>query len=76
MSKNESRTLKPEPLDKADLARLLAERSDTTPAVAADELDAIIFAVLKKLKEGKPAAFPGLGRIASGQPKAPGKASK
>ena len=49
-------------MKKQELARRLADQEQVTPAAAADRLDDIIFAVLKKLKQGKSAAFPGLGR--------------
>ena len=49
-------------MKKQELARRLADQEQVTPAAAADRLDDIIFAVLKKLKQGKAAAFPGLGR--------------
>ena len=49
-------------MKKQELAQRLADQEQVTPAVAADRLDDIIFAVLKKLKQGKSAAFPGLGR--------------
>ena len=50
-------------MKKNELARRLAEEEAVSPAAAADRLDEIIFGVLKKLKQGKAAAFPGLGRI-------------
>ena len=49
-------------MKKQELAQRLADQEQITPAAAADRLDDIIFAVLKKLKRGKPATFPGLGR--------------
>jgi len=49
-------------MKKQELARRLADQEQVTPAAAADRLDDIIFAVLKKLRQGKSAAFPGLGR--------------
>ena len=54
-------------MKKQELAERLAAEQQITPAAAADHLDDIIFAVLKKLKRGKAAAFPGLGRIAPAQ---------
>lgn len=58
-------------MKKPELARRLAELGETTPGEAADRLDDIIYVVLKKLRQGKAAAFPGLGRIA--EPKQPAK---
>ena len=50
-------------MTKPELARRLAEAGDTTPGAAADRLDEIVFGILKKLREGKTAALPGLARI-------------
>ena len=50
-------------MKKDELARRLAVQEAVTPAAAADHLDDLIFAVLKKLKQGKSAAFPGLGPV-------------
>ena len=55
-------------MKKNELAQRLADQEAVTPAAAADRLDEIIFGVLKKLKQGKAAAFPGLGRIRQAEP--------
>jgi hypothetical protein len=54
----------PEFLSKRELVRRLAHLGDITPAAAADRFDEIVFGILKKLRGGKSAAVPGLGRIA------------
>jgi hypothetical protein len=48
---------------KQELAQRLAEDQQVTTGAAADHLDDLIFSAIKKLKLGKSAAFPGLGRI-------------
>ena len=57
-------------MKKNELARRLADQEAITPAAAADHLDQIVFEVLKRLRQGKAAAFPGLGRIHPTQRKA------
>jgi nucleoid DNA-binding protein len=44
-----------------DLAERLASRTRTTPGAAADQLDQIVHRIIQSLKDGKPAALPGLG---------------
>ncbi|MBI4877158.1 MAG: HU family DNA-binding protein [Acidobacteria bacterium] len=48
-------------MKKNDLAERLASLTQTTPAVAADQLDRIVHRILQSLKNGKPAELPGLG---------------
>lgn len=53
-------------MKKSDLAQRLAERSKLTPAEAADRLDRVVHSILKKLRRGKGASLPGLGKITPG----------
>lgn len=46
---------------KNDLVERLASRTNTTPGAAADQLDQIVHRIIQSLKDGKPAALPGLG---------------
>jgi nucleoid DNA-binding protein len=57
-------------MKKNDIAERLASKTRTTPAAAADQLDQIVHRIIQSLKEGKPAALPGLGifKPANGRP--------
>ncbi|MEZ5354935.1 MAG: hypothetical protein R2762_20050 [Bryobacteraceae bacterium] len=46
---------------KSDLILRLAEDGHTSPGEAADQLDAMVHATLMRLRDGKPAVWPGLG---------------
>jgi nucleoid DNA-binding protein len=48
-------------MKKNDLVERLASRTHTTPGAAADQLDQIVHRILQSLKDGRPAALPGLG---------------
>ena len=48
-------------MNKSELVQRLAEVEGNTPAEAADTLDQVVHDILKNLKHGKLAAFPGLG---------------
>ena len=50
-------------MKKTELARRLAEQEAITTAAAADQLDELIFHILRRLKQGRAATFPGVGRI-------------
>jgi nucleoid DNA-binding protein len=43
------------------LARRLAKESHITTAAAADQLDRVVHDILKRLRSGHSASFPGLG---------------
>jgi nucleoid DNA-binding protein len=51
---------------KAEIARRLARQSGVSSAEAADQLDRVVHQILSKLKNGKPAPLPGLGRFTRG----------
>ena len=53
-------------MKKAELIHRLAEDEGRTPAEAADTLDDVIHGILKKLKQGKLATLPGLGKFLPG----------
>ena len=53
-------------MKKSDIARRIARQSGVTQAEAADRLDRIIHEILRDLRRGTPAAFPGLGRFVQG----------
>jgi nucleoid DNA-binding protein len=50
-------------MKKTELARRLADQEAITTAAAADQLDELIFEILRRLKQGRAATFPGVGRI-------------
>ncbi len=50
-------------MNKDQLAAKLAREAGLTRADAADQVDTIIHDILERLRRGKPAPFPGLGRF-------------
>jgi len=48
-------------MKKEQLARLLAKESHITTAAAADQLDRVLLDILKRVRKGQSASFPGLG---------------
>jgi len=48
-------------MKKEQLARRLAKESNITTAAAADQLDRILHDILKRVRSGQSASFPGLG---------------
>jgi nucleoid DNA-binding protein len=65
-------------MKKTELARRLADQEAITTAAAADQLDELIFEILRRFKQGRAATFPGVGRIkpASRPPEPQAKPSK
>ncbi|HVN03415.1 MAG TPA: HU family DNA-binding protein [Bryobacteraceae bacterium] len=53
-------------MKKPGIAKRLARQSGVSKAEAADQLDRVIHQILSKLREGKPAPLPGLGRFTPG----------
>jgi nucleoid DNA-binding protein len=53
-------------MKKPEIARDLARRTGVTEAEAADRLDRVVHDILSKLRSGKPASLPGLGRFTAG----------
>jgi nucleoid DNA-binding protein len=53
-------------MNKDQLAAKLAREAGLTRAAAADQLDTVIHDILARLRRGKPAPFPGLGRFDPG----------
>jgi len=51
---------------KAEIASRLARQAGVTKAEAADELDRVVHQILSKLRQGKTAPFPGLGKFTPG----------
>ncbi|HXM45102.1 MAG TPA: HU family DNA-binding protein [Bryobacteraceae bacterium] len=51
---------------KPEIAKRLARQSGVSNAEAADQLDRIVHRILSKLRQGKPAPFPGLGLFTPG----------
>lgn len=54
-------------MKKEQLARQLAKESRITPAAAADQVDSILNAILKRVRKGQSASLPGLGTFAPGR---------
>ena len=50
-------------MKKPELAKGLALESGLTEAEAADRLDRVVNDIIAKLRKGKPAPLPGLGKI-------------
>jgi nucleoid DNA-binding protein len=48
-------------MKKQQLARRLAKESHITTAAAADQLDGVLLDILKRVRSGHSASFPGLG---------------
>jgi nucleoid DNA-binding protein len=48
-------------MKKEQLARRLAKESHITTAAAADQLDGVLHDILKRVRSGQSAPFPGLG---------------
>jgi hypothetical protein len=48
-------------MKKEQLARRLAKESRITTAAAADQLDRVLHDILKRVRSGQSASFPGLG---------------
>ena len=51
---------------KPEIAKRLARQSGLTKAEAADQLDRVVNRILSRLREGKAAPLPGLGRFKPG----------
>ena len=54
-------------MKKPDLAGRLARKQRITKAMAADQLDGVVHGILRRLREGKTAALPGLGTLKPGR---------
>jgi len=52
---------------KKELVLRLAQDARVSPAEAADEIDAVVHDILKKVRHGKRARLPGLGTFVPGQ---------
>jgi len=57
-------------VSKEELAKLLASVSDLPPGAAADQVDSAVCAILKKLRQGRTAHLPGIGKFTPGVPPA------
>lgn len=51
---------------KPEIAKRLARQSGVSNAEAADQLDRVVHQILSKLRKGKTAPLPGLGRFTRG----------
>jgi nucleoid DNA-binding protein len=51
---------------KPEIAKRMASQSGVSNAEAADQLDRTVHQILSKLRQGKPAPFPGLGQFTPG----------
>jgi nucleoid DNA-binding protein len=51
---------------KSRLARILAEKQKTSPAEAAEMLDRVVHRILRTIRGGAPAEWPGLGYFRPG----------
>lgn len=53
-------------VSKQQLVRRLAKESGISPAAAADQLDGILSAILRRIRQGRSASLPGLGTFLPG----------
>jgi nucleoid DNA-binding protein len=53
-------------MKKHEIAKQMALQSGVTKGEAADRLDRVVHAILLRLREGKAASLPGLGRFRPG----------
>ncbi len=53
-------------MKKPEIARKIARRAGVTPAEAADRVDRVVRQVLSRLRRGRDAELPGLGRFTHG----------
>jgi nucleoid DNA-binding protein len=53
-------------MKKAEIAERMALRAGITPAEAADRLDRVVQQILARVREGKEAPLPGLGKFRQG----------
>lgn len=53
-------------MKKPEMAKRLARQVGVSNAEAADQLDHVVHQILKKLRQGQAAPFPGLGRFTLG----------
>lgn len=67
---HEKRLLDCNRMKKPEIAKDLARESGVTEAEAADRLDGVVHEILSKLRSGKSASLPGVGRF---RPQANGK---
>jgi nucleoid DNA-binding protein len=49
--------------DKKQIAKMMAERCQAPEPAAADELDRIVHDIVRRLRQGKEVALPGIGRL-------------
>ena len=54
-------------MKREQLARLLAKETNTTPGVAADQVDRIVSELLSRIRKGGSASLPGLGTFRPGK---------
>ena len=54
-------------MKKTEIAKRMARRSGVSEAEAADQLDRVVYQILDKLRRGKEAPLPGLGRFHVGR---------
>jgi nucleoid DNA-binding protein len=53
-------------MTKEQLAKRLAKKSGISPAAAADQLDGVLSAILRRVRHGHSASLPGLGTFLPG----------
>ncbi len=53
-------------MKKPEIARKIARQTGLTEGEAADRLDGLVSELISKLRQGKDAELPGLGRFSSG----------
>ncbi len=53
-------------MKKPEIAKNMARQSGVTEGEAADRLDRVVHDILSKLRSGKTASLPGLGRFSAG----------
>jgi len=54
-------------MNKSDLSILLAKQARLSKAQAADRVDRVVHQIIRSLRKGHTARFPGLGRFSPGE---------
>jgi len=50
-------------MDKKDFTKRYAQRTRSTPAEAADQIDSVVNDLIRRLRAGQPASLPGFGTL-------------
>ena len=54
-------------MNKSDLSTIIAKQARVSRAQAADQVDRVVHDIIRNLRKGQPARFPGLGSFKPGE---------